>query len=153
MEMCRSTALVLLLICVLGGPKAASQHQCDDGWISFQRKCYKFSIKPENFQKAMRICYSFGSRLLEVKSKSEEQWIDLHILLLGYSYGVWLGFSDIQKEGQFVALSDRKRPHYINWWKGEPNNVSGNEHCVMYVKRTGWNDEKCSLKLNYVCTK
>ena len=35
------------------------------------------------FVHIQRICYSFGSRLLEVKSKSEEQWIDLHILLLG----------------------------------------------------------------------
>ena len=67
---------------------------------------------------------------------------------------MWLGFSDIQKEGQFVALSDRKPPHYINLWKGEPNNVSGNEHCIMYVVKTkAWNDERCSMKLNYVCTK
>ena len=35
------------------------------------------------FVHIQRICYSLGSRLLEVKSKSEEQWIDLHILLLG----------------------------------------------------------------------
>ena len=35
------------------------------------------------FVHIQRICYSFGSRLLEVKSKSEEEWIDLHILLLG----------------------------------------------------------------------
>ena len=75
--------------------------------------------------------------------------------ILGYSYGVWLGFSDIQKEGQFLALSDRKRPRYVNWMQGAPNNgQGGTEHCAMYwIARKGWNDEKCSIRLNYVCTK
>lgn len=120
MEMCRSTALVLLLICVLGGPKAgfylsliviltfmpklsnasclswmfvtdfvpfytfslASQHQCDNGWISFQGKCYQFSNKPENFQKAMVRAWRFYSFTLSDIGDSihtkylHNQWIN-----------------------------------------------------------------------------
>lgn len=57
-------------------------------------------------------------------------------------------------EGQFLTISDRKRRHYLNREKGETNNVNGSEYCVMYVvKRKGWNDERCSIKLNHVCTK
>ena len=68
---------------------------------------------------------------------------------------MWLGFSDIQKEGEFVALSDGKQPRYVNWAQRAPNNgQGGNEHCAMYlISRKGWNDERCSTKLNFVCTK
>ena len=44
---------------------------------------------------------------------------------------MWLGFSDIIKEGQFLALSDRKRPRYANWTQGAPyNGHGGTEHTV-----------------------
>lgn len=65
---------------------------------------------------------------------------------------VWLGYTDIQKEGDWVALSNRKKVKYINWRKGEPNNVDGNEHCGAYaLDRPGWIDYKCTKKLQFVC--
>lgn len=39
--------------------------------------------------------------------------------------------SDIKREGQFVTLSDARKPRYSNWLKGEPNNVN-NEDCLLY---------------------
>ena len=61
---------------------------------------------------------------------------------------------DVQKEGYMVTISDRRRPRYVNWIKGEPNNSRGNEHCVLYrVANEGWNDAPCSYKVNLVCTK
>ena len=55
-------------------------------------------------------------------------------IISGYSYGVWLGLSDIQTEGKFVSLSDARKPrgNFRNWAKGEPNNREHNEHCAMY---------------------
>lgn len=65
----------------------------------------------------------------------------------------WLGVSDIQREGQFVTLSDARKPRYSNWLKGEPNNVN-NEDCLLYgIGRGGWNDGNCESKVNYVCKK
>ncbi|XP_022304401.1 perlucin-like protein [Crassostrea virginica] len=149
------TVFVLFLICILGGSEAAPPRKCGHGWISFNGKCYYFSRTPENFRSAMHNCYNLGGRLLEIESKEEELWIDLQSRLLGYNYGVWLGFSDIIKDGQFLALSDRKRLRYVNWTQGAPNNGhGGTEHCAMYwIARRGWNDERCSIRLNYVCTK
>lgn len=36
---------------------------------------------------------------------------------------VWLGFTDIQKEGHWIALSNRTKITYYNWKRGEPNNA------------------------------
>ena len=38
----------------------------------------------------------------------------------GYKYGVWLGFSDIQSEGQYVSLTDARSIRYVRWIGGEP---------------------------------
>ena len=68
--------------------------------------------------------------------------------------GVWLGFSDVQREGYMVAISDRSRPLYSNWIKGQPDNSGGNEHCAVYwTARTAWNDIPCSGKVHFVCTR
>ena len=70
----------------------------------------------------------------------------------GYKYGVWLGFSDIQSEGQYVSLTDARSIRYARWIGGEPNNLNGREHCAMYWASNGWNDFPCSKKINYACT-
>lgn len=53
-----------------------------------------------------------------------------------------------------ACLMDVDHRRYINWGKGEPNNVAKIEHCAMYVfKKRGWNDYGCQNKINYVCMK
>lgn len=102
----------------------------------------------------MIFCNNLGAELLELQRKAEEDWIDLQCRVRGYAFGVWLGLSDLQNEGQFVTLSDARRPRYSNWIKGEPNNLRENEHCAMYWSlKKGWNDSPCTVKLNYVCKK
>ena len=75
--------------------------------------------------------------------------------IAGYIIGIWQGFSDIQKSGQFVSLSSGKAPNYVHWMAGEPNNAHGvTEHCVTYIPYyKGWNDARCSTKEYFVCTK
>ena len=83
-------------------------------------------------------------------------WFYVNILYIaGYVYGIWQGFSDIQKNGQFVSLSSGRAPHYVHWMTGEPNNAhGGTEHCVTYIPYyRGWNDARCSRKEYFVCTK
>lgn len=76
-------------------------------------------------------------------------------LITEYYDGVWLGFNDLQNEGQFIAMSDAKEPLYTNWGSTEPNNgLLKDEHCVMYwPKYKCWNDSNCTSRLNYVCKK
>nr|XP_034321393.1 perlucin-like protein isoform X2 [Crassostrea gigas] len=135
---------------------AVSGTNCGKGRVQFGKKCYKFSSYTATFKDAVVICNNNGARLLELQSKVEENWIDLQCRVRGYSYGVWLGLSDIQTEGKFVSLSDARKPrgNFRNWMKGEPNNSGHNEHCAMYwITRRGWNDDQCTNKLNIVYKK
>lgn len=65
---------------------------------------------------------------------------------------VWLGFTDIQKEGHWIALSNRTKMTYSSWKRGEPNNAGGKEHCAVYTTEAlGWIDYNCTGKLQFVC--
>lgn len=52
-----------------------------------------------------------------------------------------MGYSDIQKEGRYVSMSNAEELDYQNWYKTEPNNADGIEHCAaIHVKYVGWVD-------------
>ncbi|XP_022305076.2 perlucin-like protein isoform X1 [Crassostrea virginica] len=146
--------LLVLFIGVFAIPESGTAHHCGRGWVSFEKNCYYFSASAVNFKDAMITCDNLGSSLLVIRNSQEEKWVDLQCRLRGYRDGVWLGISDVQKEGYMVTISDRRRPTYVNWIKGQPDNYRGNEHCVLYrVAYGGWNDNLCSYKVNFVCTK
>ncbi|XP_078329613.1 perlucin-like protein isoform X3 [Crassostrea virginica] len=146
--------LLVLFIGVFAIPESVTAHQCGRGWASFENNCYYFSTSTMNFKDAMISCYNRGSSLLVIRNSREDKWVDLQCRLRGYLNGVWLGFSDIQREGHMVAISDSRKPGYVNWIGGEPNNAVGKEHCAMYwTARRGWNDTQCSDRLHVVCTK
>ena len=66
--------------------------------------------------------------------------------------GFWIGINDIEAEGVYVAEPDGERVSVTNWRAGEPNNVGGNEDCVMVDGSTGqWNDGNCEHSLPAFC--
>ena len=67
------------------------------------------------FVHIQRICVSRGSRLLEVKSRSEEQWIDLHILLLGeieFILTLYIQFVYAVRHMVFMRISKKGNIHF-----------------------------------------
>ncbi|XP_078329611.1 perlucin-like protein [Crassostrea virginica] len=146
--------LFVLFIGVFAIPESVTAHQCGKGWVLFEKNCYYFSTFAVNFKDAMIACDNLGSSLLVIRNSLEEKWIDLQCRLRGCFHGVWLGFSDVQREGYMVAISDRSRPLYSNWIKGQPDNSGGNEHCAVYwTDHSAWNDISCSGKVHFVCTR
>lgn len=80
--------------------------------------------------------------------------LSFSVLIPGYTKGVWLGYSDIQKEGRYVSMSNAEELGYNNWHKTEPNNAGGIEHCAaIHVQYVGWVDVHCTAKFNFVCKK
>nr|XP_022307790.1 perlucin-like protein [Crassostrea virginica] len=122
-------------------------NQCKKGWVEFERDCYFFSNNIMTFKDAMVTCYNMGGALLDLQNKLEENWLYLHSTIRGYHQGFWLGISDMQGEKHFVAISNGRKPHYVHWSGGEPNNSGGSEDCTVYLlSRKAWNDTKCSNK-------
>nr|XP_022307794.1 CD209 antigen-like protein A [Crassostrea virginica] len=118
------------------------------------RNCYFFSNTIMSFKDAMVTCFNMGGALLELQNKLEEQWLDIHSNIRGYHVGVWLGITDMQEEKHFVAISNGRKPHYVHWSGGEPNNSGESEDCTVYLlSRKAWNDTKCSNKAHFVCKK
>ncbi|XP_078328773.1 galactose-specific lectin nattectin-like [Crassostrea virginica] len=126
--------------------------RCEKGWIDFERNCYFFSHNRVSFKDAMVSCHDKGGAVLELQNEREEKWLDLHSHIRGYHQGVWLGVTDLQKENHFVAMSNGRKPHFIHWAKGEPNNHAGQEHCALYwLSSKAWHDGSCNRKAHYVC--
>ena len=66
---------------------------------------------------------------------------------------LWMGGSDLVKEGDFVWTDGTHLPLNASVWNpGEPNNVGNVEHCTIIVTTVyKLNDIPCDLKLPYIC--
>ncbi|XP_052695336.1 perlucin-like protein [Crassostrea angulata] len=144
----------LLLVFTVALVQPTSGGHCQNGWAQFKSNCYYFSSIDATFKDAMISCISIGANLLEFHNKREEAWVYLQIKHRGYAKGVWLGYSDIQKEGHYVTMSNAEDLGYQNWHKGEPNDWQKNEHCAaIHFQYAGWVDYHCTAKYNYICKK
>ncbi|XP_038066037.1 alpha-N-acetylgalactosamine-specific lectin-like [Patiria miniata] len=68
------------------------------------------------------------------------------------SGGLWIGFNDLAGEGNYI-WTDRSAPSYTGWADDQPDNHSGNEHCV-HMREDGdnaWNDIECGQSFSYLC--
>ena len=66
----------------------------------------------------------------------------------------WIGLTSLSDQKSWRWLTSGTKATYFNWFKGEPNNVNGNEHLVQiyprYVGRT-WNDISYEAKSFALC--
>lgn len=69
---------------------------------------------------------------------------------------VWTSGTDQSEEGVFIWMSTGQPYTYTKWRESEPNNLRGDEHCMVvdWVDKNTpayWNDGRCRYKLPYVC--
>ena len=63
---------------------------------------------------------------------------------------IWIGFSDLTKEGTF-SWEDDAEIIFENWEKDQPNNGNGGEDCVVMRKSGRWDDVDCTREEAFVC--
>ena len=66
----------------------------------------------------------------------------------------WIGYNDIDEEGNFVWVEDGQPGDWKVWWPGEPNNnhPTGNDEDCTEMSRYGtWNDQWCEESRPFVC--
>ena len=49
---------------------------------------------------------------------------------------MWIGYTDLLKEGEYVYASSGATPSYFNWLKGQPH-AGDNENCAAVDIHTG----------------
>lgn len=104
-----------------------------------------------NWHEALATCKKFGSNLINIESKKE---YDAVIRQLESPSDYWIALNDIDKEGHFVSITTGKEAPYLNWDKGEPNNLGGNENCahLRYMSdKYVMNDRDCTFRHEFIC--
>jgi len=141
------TAAVLLLTAL---PSIlATDCECTYGWTMVDGICTKFFSENDNsktFQGATATCARNDGLLAVPRSESNKN----ELSDTANSEKIWLG---LKRNGADV-FRDKfgRRPTYIDWNDGEPNDRWSSEDCVeLYGDSRKYNDISCKTKLGFVC--
>ncbi|BFZ21806.1 hypothetical protein BsWGS_24845 [Bradybaena similaris] len=126
---------------------------CRPDWVQFQDSCYGFGREPVSWPDAAALCSAYGGYLAEINSQAENDFLvsEAQTRKLG---NVWLGGSDILKEGAFRwTTSGETIGAFTNWNSGEPDNYNGAQHCLELREefKHKWNDYQCLTSNTFVC--
>ena len=112
---------------------------------SYNGSYYYCSVASATWATAQQTCVNNGGNLCVINDAGENSYV---ASLLPLS-SAWIGLSDVNTEGQNQWV-DGSAVTYSNWYTGQPNNYNGNQDCVEILNTGKWNDQYCSLKLEYV---
>uniref|UniRef100_A0A8W8M6Z1 C-type lectin domain-containing protein n=1 Tax=Magallana gigas TaxID=29159 RepID=A0A8W8M6Z1_MAGGI len=128
---------------------------CPHGWVNRGSSCYAFiTDAPDGWTEAEFHCNLMHSRLVEIETVVEDEFLRLHLMDSKATGSFWIGLTDTLVEGEMVWMSTQKIAQYTNWWPGEPNNLY-TEDCATLKSGYSfhWNDESCSNKNKFICEK
>lgn len=79
--------------------------KCPDGWVIFKDSCYLVNSNSSNFANATSFCQGLESRVLEILSVEEDEFIDKYLDQFDSIYGsVWLN----------MAIQDDKAAEWLD---------------------------------------
>eukprot|EP01084_Bolivina_argentea_P041463 76529_1 len=97
------------------------------------------------FKDAQANCEHLHGELASIMSKEEEE--EVKDLCAMFNQGnCWIGYKK-----PWGHWEDGRRPTYLHWKPGEPNNYGGNEGCAEIHTSGQWNDIKCKLSRIAIC--
>ncbi|KAM9449859.1 C-type lectin domain family 4 member E-like [Clarias gariepinus] len=127
------------------------QRLSKQGWMYFDSSLYYISTEEKNWNNSRQDCKERGIDLVIINSKEEQTF--LHNVLCGRR--AWIGL-DRQVEGQWTWVDGT--PESVGYWgSGEPNNLEGNEYCVLTGEMPDpvYNgaDYPCDYEFTWICEK
>nr|XP_011450930.2 perlucin-like isoform X1 [Crassostrea gigas] len=149
---------IVITVCCFLGTVTSQSAPCPYGWFNRGSSCYAFiTDAPATWTEAEVHCNLMQSRLVEIETVVEDEFLAVHLMNSRFTGSFWIGLSDILVEGKWLWMSTQTIATYTNWVPGEPNSYhSIAEDCAAI--RTGsrlfhWNDFACSTKINFICEK
>ncbi|XP_068520568.1 macrophage mannose receptor 1-like isoform X2 [Anas acuta] len=119
---------------------------CSRGWTYFDGSCYFRSATPSTWETARGFCSALGTRLLEVDSPEERNYIKTFLRASS-----WLGITDKEVEGTWKQADGTVLPKgHSSWHRDEPNGGQQENCAVVRVDGT-WFDYPCTSQLPWVC--
>lgn len=102
-------------------------------------------------------CLMSGSKLVEIETKAENDFLTTSLQNFKTGEGYWTGGKDDVTEGLWVWISSGATFGFLDWNQGEPNDHGGLEDCLELNKIRGrnkyWNDNSCEKSFNFICEK
>ncbi len=121
---------------------------------SFENRLYLFCWSPmQSWTDASAICESQLMRMVRLDSAAEQDYV----LAWHQPDHAWLGGTDIDDYGTWKwqdgeVFWDGTPRLYEDWGLSEPNNMSGNAHCLILDGISNyWNDYECPVERPFTC--
>ncbi|KAF2356758.1 C-type lectin-like [Trinorchestia longiramus] len=125
----------------------AIRERCMEGFSPVGASCYLVTTSASSAPAGWQACAQYGGEGAVIETLDEQN------LLAGVlSTRVWLAVNDMEEEGRFRAPGHLDSL-FTRWIRGEPNNLEGNEDCVMLIPEAqfGWNDDNCQVSSRALC--
>ena len=120
-------------------------------------ECYKLTPSTAlTWPDAVLACEQQSAYLAAPRSLSEARWVYDILSAAGKlvpGTDIWLGISDIAKEGIWQSVDDSEIVPFTFWASGQPDNANTEQNCgAMSVQGAGrWLDHKCDKPLQGLC--
>ncbi|KAM9171939.1 C-type lectin lectoxin-Thr1-like isoform 1-T1 [Pangshura tecta] len=147
-----------LLGCLIFNPPLAGVQavSCPRCWLPFQDSCYRYIAQEKTWREAEDECKQHwtGAHLASIHSAEERNMLVHYIKPEPTKQThVWIGLSDPEHALNW-KWTDHSPFTFRAWDKGQPNNLTGNEHCVVLFYPTGfqkWHDYPCTDRHAFIC--
>lgn len=122
---------------------------------TFGGSCYQVFNEFLSWDLAEQRCVGWGGHLATIESSEEDAFLDGWPEELGIEVSdvssVWLGGTDVARDGDFRWIGDRTLP-FIGWAPGQPDNGVGGDCIEKRNDAAGqWYDRRCVDYLRFVC--
>ncbi len=123
--------------------------------VEYRGHTYALTRYRYTFQGAQDMAERFGGHLVTVDDRGENIMLTSEFRDQHNDHAVWIGFSDLDKEGKFVWEDGSSGGvfGYSNWGDWQPDNWKDQEDCtelrfkswnLKHMPVGGWNDARCS---------
>lgn len=113
-------------------------------------KLYLLVKEERAYLDAQRACQGRGGALAMPRDEATNGLLAAYVAQAGLAR-VFIGISDLDREGTFVFADRSPVQTFQKWRGGEPNNAHGEEDCVEMEASGGWNDVACHLPMHFLC--